>query len=56
MQRPKKTKGELWRKIEELEQKLRILDDFCARNIEMRSASRKKTGSSHKKRYKRLIA
>ena len=28
MQRPKKTKGELWRKIEELEQKQRILDDF----------------------------
>ena len=25
----------------------RLNDDFCARNIEMRSASRKKTGSSH---------
>ena len=24
----------------------RLNDDFCARNIEMRSASRKKTGSS----------
>ena len=27
----------------------RLNDDFCARNIEMRSASRKKTGSSHGK-------
>ena len=26
----------------------RLNDDFCARNIEMRDASRKKTGSSHK--------
>ena len=26
----------------------RLNDDFCARNIEMRSASRKKTGSSHR--------
>ena len=25
----------------------RLNDDFCARNIEMRDASRKKTGSSH---------
>ena len=25
----------------------RLNDDFCARNIEMRDASRKETGSSH---------
>ena len=29
----------------------RLNDDFCARNIEMRDASRKKTGSSHIFRY-----
>ena len=28
----------------------RLNDDFCARNIEMRDASRKKTGSSHCRR------
>jgi hypothetical protein len=28
----------------------RLNDDFCARNIEMRDASRKKTGSSQKNR------
>lgn len=27
----------------------RLNDDFCARNIEMRDASRKKTGSSHQR-------
>ena len=32
----------------------RLNDDFCARNIEMRDASRKKTGSSHI-RYGELI-
>ena len=37
----------------------RLNEDFCARNIEMRSASRKKTGSSHSKeaidRNKRIL-